>query len=152
MLLRSILGTVGVGKVAHVEHPRRALELLGMEHFSAVFYDPAIEAARAALHDGGPAGRSDAQSHDPDLRPAGTPPPPGCGKGARCRCDRCADHPDKSQDRQTKLRAATQSPRAFIAGADFFGPDRRAMLRPNYYGSDRRRRAPKKTGVDFTPV
>ena len=45
MLLRSILGTVGVGKVAHVEHPRRALELLGMEHFSAVFYDPAIEAA-----------------------------------------------------------------------------------------------------------
>jgi hypothetical protein len=52
----------------------------------------------------------------------------------------------------TKLRAATQSPRPFIIASEFFGPDRRATLRPAYYGSERRKRAPKKTKFDFTTV
>ena len=38
-LLRSVMTIAGVGKVVHVEDPRRALELLAMEHFHAVFYD-----------------------------------------------------------------------------------------------------------------
>src|ERR1700744_3297459 len=43
MLLRSILGSTGVGRVVHVEHPRRALELLAIEHFDAVFCDTGME-------------------------------------------------------------------------------------------------------------
>ncbi|HEY0266936.1 MAG TPA: hypothetical protein VGC16_09305, partial [Rhizomicrobium sp.] len=39
LLLRSVMGIAGVGKVLHIEDGRRALELLGMEHFNAVFYE-----------------------------------------------------------------------------------------------------------------
>jgi two-component system, chemotaxis family, chemotaxis protein CheY len=153
MLLRSILGNVGVGKVVHVEHPRRALELLGMEHLSAVFYDPAIEPA------GEPPFMMAARRGKAMLNPMipifvlqERPRRLDVEKARDAGATDVLTTPMSPRTVMTKLRAATQSPRAFIAGADFFGPDRRAMLRPNYYGSDRRRRAPKKTRVDFTPV
>ena len=38
-LLRSILSIAGVTQIIHVEESRRALELLSMEHFTAVFCD-----------------------------------------------------------------------------------------------------------------
>jgi hypothetical protein len=34
-------------------------------------------------------------------------------------------------------------------GQDFFGPDRRARIRPGYIGLDRRKKSPKKTRVDL---
>jgi hypothetical protein len=51
-----------------------------------------------------------------------------------------------------KLRTATKTPRPFIVGQDFFGPDRRARVRPSYIGPDRRKMAPKKTRVDFVHI
>jgi DNA-binding response OmpR family regulator len=48
-----------------------------------------------------------------------------------------------------KLEAAASSPRPFIVAGEFFGPDRRARLRPAYRGADRRKLAPRKTKVDF---
>jgi CheY-like chemotaxis protein len=46
VLLRSLLGHAGITKIIQVEDPRRALELLSMEHFSAVFCDPSVERAK----------------------------------------------------------------------------------------------------------
>ena len=54
-LLRSLLGTAGVGKVIHVEEARRALELLSMEHFHAVFYDDRADEAEEKPFCGGAA-------------------------------------------------------------------------------------------------
>jgi CheY-like chemotaxis protein len=42
-ILRSILSNAGVTKIIHVEQTARALDLLGMEHFSAVFCDQNAE-------------------------------------------------------------------------------------------------------------
>ncbi len=42
-ILRSILGIAGVTQIIHVEETRRALELLSMEHFTAVFCDQLAE-------------------------------------------------------------------------------------------------------------
>jgi len=39
-----------------------------------------------------------------------------------------------------------------IVGQDFFGPDRRARIRPGYIGPDRRKKSPKKTRVDFVHI
>jgi hypothetical protein len=35
---------------------------------------------------------------------------------------------------------------------EFFGPDRRARVRPGYIGPDRRKKPPKKTRVDFVHI
>jgi CheY-like chemotaxis protein len=152
LLLRSILGTVGVGRVVHVEHPHRALELLGMEHFSAVFCDPAAEAGEQSFV-------AAARRNEAMLNPM--IPIFVLRESARRRDVEVARDagvtdmlttPISPRTVITKLKTATRAPRPFIAGAEFFGPDRRARARPAYYGSDRRTRAPKKSKVDFTPV
>ena len=122
-LLRSVLGIAGVGKVVHVEHPRRALELLGMEHFSAVFCDHGAEAV------GQPAFVVAARRDEAMLNPMipifvlqGQCAPPGCGKGARYRRHRCADHPDQPQDHHHQAQGRHQSPRPFIVGRNSSAP------------------------------
>jgi two-component system chemotaxis response regulator CheY len=153
MLLRSVLGIVGVGKVVHVEHPRRALELLTMEHFSAVFCDhaadatgerPFVVAARRSeimLNPMIPIFVLQEHARRRDVE-----------KARDIGVTDVLTTPISPRTVITKLRAATQTPRPFIAGTEFFGPDRRAGMRPAYYGSDRRKRAPKKTKIDSTPV
>jgi two-component system, chemotaxis family, chemotaxis protein CheY len=153
LLLRSILGNVGVGKAVHVEHPTRALDLLRMEHLNAIFFDPAVEIdgqkpfMMAARRDKGMLNPMVPifvlQEHARRL---------DVEKARDAGATDVLTTPISPRTVMTKLRAASLSPRAFIAGAEFFGPDRRAPIRPNYYGSDRRRRAPKKARVDFTAV
>lgn len=152
-LLRSVLGIAGVGKVTHVEDGRRALELLGMEHFSAVFCDYGVEEA-----DEKPfivaARRSDAM-----LNPM-IPIFVLQERARRRDVEKARDigvtdvltTPISPKTLIDKLYAATQMPRPFIVATEFFGPDRRAKARPSYFGSDRRKRAPKKTKVDFTHI
>ena len=153
MLLRSVLGIIGMGRIVHVEHPHRALELLGMEHFSAVFCSP-VEDASGERTFVEAARRSEAM-----LNPM--IPIFLLQEGARRRdVEKARDMgatdvlttPMSPKTLSTKLRAATQAPRPFIIASEFFGPDRRAKLRPAYYGSERRKRAPKKTKFDFTAV
>jgi CheY-like chemotaxis protein len=153
MLLRSILGSAGVGRVVHVEHPRRALELLTIEHFNAVFCDGAMEgeAARpfvvAARRDEGMLNpmipifvlQESARRRDVEMaRDAGVTD--------------VLTTPISPKTVITKLKTASQAPRPFIAGTDFFGPDRRGRATPAYYGTDRRKRAPKKTRIEFTQL
>jgi CheY-like chemotaxis protein len=150
MLLRSILGSTGVGRVVHVEHPHRALELLAIEPFDAVFCDASIEREGerpfiiAARRDEGMRNpmipifvlRESARRRDVEMaRDAGVTD--------------VLTTPISPRTVITKLRTATQAPRPFIAGTDFFGPDRRGKTRPAYCGTDRRKRAPRKTKVEF---
>ena len=142
----------GVGKIVHVEDARRALELLGMEHFHAVFYDDKVNRAdERPFAGGGAARRSHAQSHAADLRVPGTRPPPRRGSGARLGVTDVLTMPISPKTLVTKLQVATHSPRPFIVATEFFGPDRRAKARPAYYGSDRRKRARQKGQGRISP-
>jgi two-component system chemotaxis response regulator CheY len=152
-LLRSVMNIAGVGKIIHVEESRRALELLGLEHFQAVFYDERMNKApgRPFLV----AARRDESMLNPML------PIFEFQERARRRIvEKARDLgvtdvltvPISPKTLVTKLQVATRSPRPFIVSAEFFGPDRRAKARPAYYGSDRRKRAAKKAKLDFTAI
>jgi two-component system, chemotaxis family, chemotaxis protein CheY len=149
-LLRSLLGAAGVRNITHVGACGRALELLSTEHFSAVFCDygldeagekPFIVAAR----------RSDAM-----LNPM-IPIFVLQERARRRDVEKARDTgvtdvltiPISAKALITKLQAAIQAPRPFIASTEFFGPDRRAKARPSNFGADRRKLAPKKIKVDF---
>jgi two-component system chemotaxis response regulator CheY len=153
VLLRSVMGIAGVGKVIHVEEGRRALELLGMEHFSAVFCDDQLE----------PVGDQPfvlaARRNDAMLNPM-IPIFVFRERARRRDVETARDFgvtdvltvPISPKTLATKLQVATHWPRAFIVATEFFGPDRRAKARPAYYGSDRRTRAVKKAKMNLTHI
>jgi CheY-like chemotaxis protein len=152
-LLRSVMNISGVGKIIHVEEARRALELLGMEQFHAVFYDERMNHGRER-----PflvAARRDESMLNPML------PIFEFQERARRRNVEIARDlgvtdvltvPISPKTLVTKLEVASHSPRPFIVSNEFFGPDRRAKGRPAYYGSDRRTRATRKAKMDFTAI
>lgn len=152
-ILRSILGIAGVTKVFQVEQPARALELLAMENFSAVFCDARteeIDGMSFAL-----AARRRAGMLNPMI------PIFALQERARRRdVERARDigvtdvltTPISPKTIMTKLRTAETAPRAFIVASEFFGPDRRARSRAPFFGQDRRTRQAKKTKVDFTHI
>lgn len=153
LLLRSLLGLAGVGAVVHVEESRRAIELLGLEHFHAVFCETG-----AAEIDGKPFLVA-ARRLDSMLNPI--IPIFVLQERARKRdVEKARDigvtdvltMPMSPKTIITKLKAATQAPRPFIIASEFFGPDRRAKTRAAFNGSDRRKRAAKKTKVAFAHV
>jgi CheY-like chemotaxis protein len=152
-LLRSLLNLAGVGSLVHVEDPRRALELLSREHFSAVFCEPGL-----AAPDGRPfpiaARRGDAMLN-PMIAIFVLQERARKRDVERARDDGVTDvltMPVSPRTIITKLKAATVSPRPFIAATDFFGPDRRAGSRAPFQGSERRTRAPRKAKVNFSHI
>jgi len=152
LLLRSVLGIVGLHKITQAEDVRRAAELLSMEHFSAVFVGPdapgmdgvgfAVAARRRegmlnpmipifALRDR--ARRRDVeQARDEGVTDVLTVPL-------------------SPRTLMTKLDAAFETPRPFIVSSQFFGPDRRAKSRPAWFGKDRRKRAARKARIGLKP-
>jgi CheY-like chemotaxis protein len=152
-LLRSVMNISGVGKIVHVEEARRALDMLGMEHFHAVFYDERMNQAqeRPFLM----AARRDEAMLNPML-----PIFEFQERARRRNVEKARDMgvtdvltvPISPKTLVTKLQVATHSPRPFIVATEFFGPDRRAKARPAYYGSDRRKRIAKKARLDFTAI
>ena len=152
-LLRSVLGIAGVVNISHVETSRRALELLSIEHFNAVFCDQKLD-----LPEGEPfvaAARRNKSVLNPMI------PIFMMQERARRRDVEAARDigvtdvvtiPISPKTLVTKLQVATHTPRAFIVAPDFFGPDRRNKARPTYFGADRRKRTAKKTKVDFTNI
>ena len=152
-LLRSVMAIAGVGKMVHVEEARRALELLGMEHFHAVFYDERMNKApeRPFLV----AARRDEAMLNPML-----PIFEFQERARRRNVEKARDLgvtdvltvPISPKTLVTKLQVATHSPRPFIVANEFFGPDRRAKARPTYFGRDRRTRVSKKARIDLTHI
>lgn len=148
LILRSVLAMVGVGKVVQTDDKASAIHMLCMEHFNAVFCELDAEAQLAFVRM--------ARRREGVLNPM--IPIFLLQSQMRHR------HIEKARDSGAtdlltipvsprtvagKLRTATKTPRAFIVGQDFFGPDRRARIRPGYIGLDRRKKSPKKTRVDL---
>ena len=149
-MLRTVLGVAGVNRIVLVDEPRRALDMLCTERFTAIFVEDtsrldnmpfALAARRSAkLLDpmipifavsGGPRRRDVEQARDQGVT------------DVICR-------PMSPKTVGDKLRAALAAPRSFIAAPDFFGPDRRAKNRV-WHGQDRRVLTPKKTKVALNP-
>lgn len=148
-LLRAVLGIAGVGRVIHVENSGRAIEMLGVEHFSAVFagqqvapvngmpFEVAVRRTRGLRNPMIPlfvmADR--AYRRDVELaRDAGVTD--------------VLTLPLSPHTILSKLHAATRAPRPFIVAQ----ADRRSTQRPAYFGSERRRRTPRRHRVELTPV
>ena len=152
-VLRTVFTLAGVTKITLTDEPRRALELLCIENFHAVFVEGALE------HDGMPfavAARRipallnpmiaifavfpEARKRDVELaRDLGV-------HDVICR-------PVSPKTIAAKLRGVLAEPRPFIAAPGFFGPDRRVKSRAT--GSptkERRTRVAKKTKVSVALI
>jgi two-component system chemotaxis response regulator CheY len=149
-LLRSILTIMGITRIVHVQDTRSAMELLGMETFHAVFYDP-----KAASFEAMPfpvAARRQENMVNPLVPIFALHPRPHRGDVEQARDAGVTDVitvPVSPRTVMTKLKAA---PRPFIVAQEYFGPDRRAKSRAPWYGSDRRTRAPRKQKIDFVAI
>ena len=147
-ILRTVFNIAGLARVTGVDEPRRAIELLCVEHFHAVFVEGALE------HEGMPfaqaARRLPAMLNPmiaifavfPEARRRDVETARDLGvHDVICR-------PVSPKTVMTKLRAALAEPRPFIAAPSFFGPDRRAKSRAGAAPpKERRQRIAKKTKV-----
>jgi CheY-like chemotaxis protein len=150
-ILRSVLVMVGVGKIVQVDDGAAAAHLLCIEHFNAVFCELGAEAQLAfvrmarrrqgVLNPMIPIFLLQSQVRHRHIE-----------KARDCGATDLLTVPISPRTVAGKLRTATKTPRAFIVGQDFFGPDRRARIRPGYIGPDRRKRSPKKTRVDLVHI
>jgi two-component system chemotaxis response regulator CheY len=147
-MLRTVLTAAGITRIAVIDDPRQALDMLCIEPFEAVFVEGSVQLddtsfAMAARHNtmllnpmipifavyGGPRRRDVEMARDQGIT------------DVICR-------PMSPKTVMEKLRAALVAPRPFIAAPEFFGPDRRAKER-SWRGEDRRVVTPKKTKVNF---
>jgi two-component system chemotaxis response regulator CheY len=152
-LLRSVLATAGVITIVRVEDSQSALELLSDEQVNAVFCDSKVD-------------RANEKSFIVEVRRCKSvlnPMVPIFVLQERARrrdVEKARDNgvtdvvttPISPKTLIAKLKAATLTPRPFIVASEFFGPDRRAKVRPTFCGSDRRTTLAKKVKVDFSLV
>jgi two-component system, chemotaxis family, chemotaxis protein CheY len=126
-VLRTVFNIAGITKVTIVDEPRRAIELLCVEHFHAVYVEGALE------HDGMPFAQAARRLPSllnpmiaifavfPQARKRDVETARDLGvHDVICR-------PVSPKTVIKKLRAALVEPRPFIAAPNFFGPDRRAV-------------------------
>ena len=149
-VLRTVFNVAGITKVTSVAEPRRAIELLCIEHFHAVYVEGAME------HDGVPFAQAARRLPSllnpmiaifavfPQARKRDVETARDLGvHDVICR-------PVSPKTVMTKLRGVLDAPRPFIAAPSFFGPDRRAKARPSFNGQDRRSRTAKKTKLSVS--
>lgn len=148
-LLRSVLAISGINKVVHVEDGEAALDLLGTETFQAVFCDCVVTAAGVPFL---AAARRSKSVRNPMIAIFLLKERASRRDVEIARDSGATDVltvPISAKTLHSKLEGAANSPRPFIVAGEFFGPDRRAKLRPAYNGADRRKRVPRKAKVDF---
>lgn len=153
-VLRTVFKIAGLGRVTSVDEPRRAIELLCMEHFDAAFLEGAME------HEGMPfalaARRLPALLNPmipifavfPEARKRDVEAARDLGvHDVICR-------PVSAKTVVNKLRAVLAAPRPFIAAPSFFGPDRRSKSRAAVMtpAQERRSRAAKKTKLSVSLI
>jgi two-component system chemotaxis response regulator CheY len=148
-LLRSVLNIAGVMNITHAEDSERAVYLLRMENFSAVFCDQQaapIEAMPFPL-----AARRLTGMHNPMLPIFVLKERAHRQDVEKARDIGATDFvtvPISPKTVINKLQAAITAPRPFIVAPEFFGPDRRAQRVP-FHGTERRKRVAKKTKIDL---
>lgn len=144
--LRTVLGLIGIGKIDAAPSAARALQFLRDRRYDAGFCDESIE-------DGEGLPFALAARKSPGLVNPMLPLFLVCSAPMRRQVEGARDVgltdilvlPLSASTVVRKLRQAIAAPRPFIAAGDFFGPDRRSASRSvPYYGSDRRKRIPKK--------
>ncbi len=145
LTLRAVLTLTGISRITSAEDSRRAIELLTMEPYDAVFCAESCAAVRGLTLP--LAVRRLPHVIDP-LMPVFV-----FQEGARRRTVEAARDtgatgfitcPVSPRTVMAKLRAALVDPRPFIKAPDYFGPDRRARQRPAWSGAERRTRQPRK--------
>jgi PleD family two-component response regulator len=146
--LRAVLSMAGVSRIVGVEDSGRAMDLLSMEHFDAVFaqdgtapvdglgFPLAVRSRKGICDPMIPIFVFQEQARRRDVEQARDT---GATDYLTC--------PISPRTVMAKLEAAILAPRPFIKAPDFFGPDRRAKVRPGWHGEDRRVRAPRKVQV-----
>lgn len=152
-LLRSILGVMGISNILQVEDPRRALDLLATEGFTAVLCSPDVEAVDGMTF---PVA---ARRKEGILNPM-MPIFLVQERARRRDVEKARDigvtdvltTPISPRTIMSKLKAAELNPRPFIVSNEFFGPDRRAKTRAPWSGEERRKRQARKAKVDFTHI
>jgi CheY-like chemotaxis protein len=152
-ILRTVFGIAGINRVTCVDESRRAIELLCIEHFHAIFTEGDME------HDGQPfalAARRQPALLNPMIAMFAVVP-----KARRRDVEACRDlgvhdvicRPISPRTVMKKLRDVLDAPRPFIAAPSFFGPDRRAKTRSGgFNGPERRSRVAKKAKIAVTLV
>ena len=146
--MRSVLLLTGITRITGVDNSRRAIELLTMDHFEAVFCSEGSEAVHELSFP--MAVRRVAGILNPLI------PVFVFQESARRRMVEAARDtgatdfltcPISPKTVMTKLEAALLNPRPFIKAQDFFGPDRRARVRPAWSGDERRTRIARKVRI-----
>jgi two-component system chemotaxis response regulator CheY len=147
--LRSVLSLAGVTNILMIEDPRKALDLLTMENFDAVYADDncekvsdltfamAVRRRSGMLNPMIPIFVFQEQARRSDVEVARDT---GATDFLTC--------PISPKTVMTKLEAAILNPRPFIKAPDFFGPDRRAKARPAWSGEERRTRLARKVQIE----
>jgi DNA-binding response OmpR family regulator len=152
-ILRTVFGIAGIHKVVVVEEPRRAIELLCMESFQAVFVEGVLE------HEGMPfaiAARRTPALLNPMIALFAVFP-----EARRRDVEKARDlgvhdvicRPVSPKTVMAKLRGVLSQPRPFIAAPSFFGPDRRSKTRSGPPPvQERRTRTARKTKVSVALI
>lgn len=152
-VLQSVFKIAGIKKIASVDEPRLAIELLCVDRFDALFLEGAQE------YDGMPfalAARRLPALRNPMIAMFAVYPEARKRDVEAARDLGVHDvicRPVSPKTVMTKLRGVLAVPRPFIAAPGFFGPDRRVKSRVSsrVLGPERRVRAAKKTRMNFSP-
>ena len=145
---RSVLLLTGITRITGVDNSRRAVELLTMDHYEAVFCSESSEAVEGLSFP--MAVRRVAGVLNPLI------PVFVFQESARRRMVEVARDtgatdfltcPVSPKTVMTKLEAAIINPRPFIKAPEYFGPDRRAKVRPVWNGEERRSRIARKVRI-----
>jgi two-component system, chemotaxis family, chemotaxis protein CheY len=147
-MLRMVLTAAGITRITLADEPRRALDMLCIEPFEAVFVEGSIQLDDTSF---AMAARRNTMLLNPMIPIFTIFDGPRRRDVEMARDQGITDvicRPMSPKTVTDKLRAALRAPRPFIVAPEFFGPDRRAKERP-WRGRDRRVLTPKKTKVNF---
>ncbi len=148
LTMRSVLQLTGITRITGVDDSLRAIELLTMDHFEAVFCSESSEAVQDLSFP--MAVRRVAGVIDP-LMPVFVFQENARRRQVEAARDTGATDfltcPVSPRTVKAKLEAAILNPRPFIKAPDYFGPDRRAKARPAWHGEERRSRVARKVRI-----
>ena len=146
--LRSVLTLAGITRITSIVSSCRALELLTMDNFDAIFCDEQCDSVDGLTF---PLAVRRISGILNPLIPIFVFQERARRRSVEAARDTGATDfltcPISPKTVMTKLEAALVNPRPFIKAPEYFGPDRRARQRPAWSGEDRRTRTPRKIRV-----
>jgi PleD family two-component response regulator len=146
--LRAVLTLAGIIRITGIETSRRALDILTMDNYDAVFCDDASETVDELTF---PLALRRMPGILNPLLPVFVFHERARRRSVEAARDTGATDfltcPISPRTVMTKLEAALVNPRPFIKAQEYFGPDRRTRQRPIWSGEERRIHMPRKIRV-----